>query len=65
MDEETGLLVPPADAAALADALDRILSDPMLARRLGEAGRRRSLQGFSVAAQAAAFERLYGELSTG
>ncbi|HSL84679.1 MAG TPA: glycosyltransferase family 4 protein, partial [Thermoanaerobaculia bacterium] len=34
-DGETGLLVPPGNAAALAAALDRLLSDPAFARRLG------------------------------
>lgn len=37
--EENGLLVPPGDAAALADALGRVLSDASLAKKLGEAGR--------------------------
>jgi glycosyltransferase involved in cell wall biosynthesis len=39
LDGETGLLV--AGAAAWEDAIVRVLSDPVLARRLGEAGRRR------------------------
>ena len=39
-DELYGLLVPPEDAAALADALVRILSDTALAERLGEGARR-------------------------
>lgn len=38
-DGENGLLVPVGDAAALADRLMRLLSEPSLARRLGEAGR--------------------------
>ncbi|MGH3077940.1 MAG: glycosyltransferase family 4 protein [Gaiellaceae bacterium] len=38
-DGETGILVPPGDAAALADALVRALSDRKLAERLGAAGR--------------------------
>jgi glycosyltransferase involved in cell wall biosynthesis len=38
-DGETGILVPPGDAAALADALVRVLSDTTLAERLGLAAR--------------------------
>lgn len=36
---ENGLLVPPGEAAALADALVRVLTDRALAERLGAAGR--------------------------
>jgi glycosyltransferase involved in cell wall biosynthesis len=46
-DGVSGLLVPPADAAALAAAIRRVLSDPALARRLGEGGRRRLHDRFS------------------
>jgi len=63
LDGETGFLVPPSDPAALAAALDRLLADAALAGRMGEAGRRRSIENFSLAAQAAAFHRLYDELS--
>ena len=48
VDGETGLLVPPGDAGALAGALERVLRDPELARRLGEAGRLRALGSFSL-----------------
>lgn len=39
-DGETGILVPPENAAALTAAIERILYDPGLRRRMGEAGRR-------------------------
>ena len=46
LDGATGLLVPPRDPGALVEALERLIADPALARRLGQEGRRRAL-GFS------------------
>jgi phosphatidyl-myo-inositol dimannoside synthase len=43
LDGETGLLVPPADPTALADAITRILADDSLRERLGSTGRKRVL----------------------
>ncbi|MBA3375667.1 MAG: glycosyltransferase family 4 protein [Actinobacteria bacterium] len=40
-DGETGLLLPPGDTGALAEALTRVLQDRALAERLGAEGRRR------------------------
>jgi glycosyltransferase involved in cell wall biosynthesis len=40
-DGENGLLVPPGDVRPLAAAIDRVLGDPDLARRLAAAARRR------------------------
>jgi glycosyltransferase involved in cell wall biosynthesis len=50
VDGETGLLVPPGDARALAEALGTVIADRELARRLGDAGRRRVLAEFSLSA---------------
>ena len=46
-DNETALLVPPRDAAALADAIGRLLDDNALATRLGAAARRVASADFS------------------
>ncbi len=46
-DGVSGLLVPAGDADALAAAVRRVRDDPALARRLGEAGRRRLREQFS------------------
>lgn len=46
---KTGLLVPPGDAGELAGALGQLLADPERARRMGEAGRARVEQDFSLA----------------
>lgn len=48
-DGETGLLVAPNDAAALADALQRLAGEPALAARLAEAGRARVEAEFDLA----------------
>jgi glycogen synthase len=73
--EETGVLVPfaaqadgePADPARyardLAAALDRLLGDPTLCRRMGEAGRARVLRQFTWSAIARRVVDLYESLA--
>jgi glycosyltransferase involved in cell wall biosynthesis len=61
-DGETGLLVPPEDPDAVAEAIQRLLADERLRRRLGEAGRRLVLERFTAAHMTRAFEALYREL---
>jgi glycosyltransferase involved in cell wall biosynthesis len=62
VDGETGLLVPAGDPVALADALARVADQPGLARALGEAGRERLLQRFSIEKMVGDTELLYREL---
>jgi glycosyltransferase involved in cell wall biosynthesis len=47
VDGETGLLVPPRDVSALRAALERLLGDADLRRRLGEAARERIKERFA------------------
>jgi len=58
----SGLLVPPGDADALAAAVRRVRDDPALARRLGEAGRRRLREQFSWHAIVQRWLNLYAGL---
>jgi glycosyltransferase involved in cell wall biosynthesis len=57
----TGLLVPPADPAALAAAVIRIAGEPGFGARLGHAGRTRAERHFSLGAMVGAVERVYRE----
>jgi len=48
VDGETGLLVPPEDTMALAEALGRLIEDPKLRLHYGRAGRARIEQHFRI-----------------
>jgi glycosyltransferase involved in cell wall biosynthesis len=56
-----GLLVPPADPAALADTIIRLLTDASLRTRLGESGRATAAERFSIDAQVRRIEGVYDE----
>lgn len=58
-----GLLVPEADATALADALERLLRDGALAERLGQAARMRALREYGRALMNERYEALFLELA--
>ncbi|MDI6857384.1 MAG: glycosyltransferase family 4 protein [Dehalococcoidia bacterium] len=60
--DETGWLVPPGDAQALADAIRRMMSDPELRARFGEAGRRRIQERFTWRETARKTAALYEEI---
>ena len=55
-DQRTGLVVPPGDAQALSEAIDALLADADLRRRLGEAGRT-AVQAYNYEAMTTGFER--------
>ena len=61
-DGTTGLLVAPDDAQALHGAIARLVDDEALRVRLGEAGRKRMQNEFSIATMAAAHLALYESL---
>jgi glycosyltransferase involved in cell wall biosynthesis len=58
-DGETGLLVPPRDAAALADAIVTLLTDERTRRAMAEAGLERVRERFSVERMVQETLRLY------
>lgn len=62
MHEETGLTVPPADAGALASALNRLLDDEALRNRLGAAAQSRAGHEFTVETMAQRTSELYEQL---
>lgn len=61
-DGETGYLVPMGDAAAMAAAIVRLLEDPAAAEKMGEKGRQRVHDHFTIQSTARNVERLYGEV---
>jgi glycosyltransferase involved in cell wall biosynthesis len=61
-DGVTGLLVPPRDAAALAQAIRHLLQHPELQVRFGEAGRHRVEQGFTAERMARQTMQVYHQL---
>ncbi len=62
VDGENGFLVPPGDAVALADALERLMADDALRRRMGAAARRTIEARFSFTAAIDAYRSLYRRL---
>jgi glycosyltransferase involved in cell wall biosynthesis len=61
IDGVTGLLVPAGDPAALADAIEKMMGDPELRRRMGAAGAKRIREHFSIAEMIGKMERLFDE----
>jgi rhamnosyl/mannosyltransferase len=63
IDRQTGLLVPPGDSSALAEAINRLLSAPSLRRRMGRAGRRQVEQRYTAARMVNQIEGVYDAIT--
>ena len=59
---ETGLVVPPADPPALAAAINQLLADPLLRKKLGQGGIQRAHSDFEVRGMAARIHSVYHQL---
>ncbi len=59
IDNRTGLLVPPRDAAALAQALSRLMTDTALRSAMGAAAREYAQAHFGIDAMLDAMEAIF------
>ncbi len=59
----TGLVVPPGDVGALAEAIRELLGNPRLRARMGAAARERVVRKFSQQVMAEAVERCYRQVA--
>jgi glycosyltransferase involved in cell wall biosynthesis len=62
---ETGFLVPPRNVDELVRAIRKLVEDPALRRRMGQAGRARAVQRFAIERITAQYLDLYAELLRG
>jgi glycosyltransferase involved in cell wall biosynthesis len=58
----TGYVVPKADAAALANAIDRLLANDTLRSQMGAAGRIRAIERFDWDLSVKKFEAVYADV---
>jgi glycosyltransferase involved in cell wall biosynthesis len=59
--ERTALVVPARDPAALAAAIERLAGDEGLRRELGEAARKRCVEGYSYSRMLDRMEAIYSQ----
>ena len=61
IDGETGFLVPPGDIKAMAEKIIYLLDNPDVAKKMGEAGRKRAEKYFDIKNTIAKIEKIYEE----
>jgi glycosyltransferase involved in cell wall biosynthesis len=61
-DEENGLLVPPGDVSAMAEALIKTLTDPELCSKLGSKAREDAVQKYSWESYLSRLERIFAAI---
>jgi glycosyltransferase involved in cell wall biosynthesis len=62
LDGVTGILVPPRDSKALSHAVTRLLNDSHLRESMGQEGRRRVEEHFTLQAHVQRIERIYADV---
>ena len=62
--DEAGLVVPPRNPAALADACLKLLRDEGMRRKMGTAARERAIEHFTVDRAISAFDEMYTKLGS-
>ena len=65
IDGESGLLVDPLDAQAWAEAIIKLMNDATFAKQLGDNGKFRAKNMFSVEKFVANYEKFYKEIING
>ncbi len=60
--DDTGIVVPPSQPAALATAINRLSQNPALGRAMGNRGRQRVLDEFTIERMVGRIERVYQEV---
>ena len=65
VDQRTGLFAEPGHTSSLADAIELLMNDRQLCRKLGAAGPNRLAEGFLAEQMVASYAELYASLCTG
>jgi glycosyltransferase involved in cell wall biosynthesis len=61
-DGKEGILVTPGDSEGLAEAIQRVIQDPLLRARLGQSARIRARGEFSLCATVQNYDRVYRQV---